>query len=299
MTLFWIIAAMMILAGLLFVLFPLIRERQVEIYDRDAANASVYQDQLLELERDLKNGVLSQAQFEQAKLDLERNLLADASGPDETATPGKGGALAKVTAVVLAVLIPASALSLYIYSSDGSLKKAQSPQAAAQASVMEGGAPNPEVMVARLAEKMKADPENGQGWLQLGRSYGVLGRYPEAKDAYNNALRVLGESDAQLLADYAEVLALGDPHQRLGAESVDYLIKALKIDPNNQKSLFLSGVAALQSQQFQLAVNYWKTLQKTLAPGTEDFNMIQQRIAEVEAMLAKNTAAPSATPAAK
>lgn len=285
MTLFWIIAATMMLAGLLFVLFPLIREQRTEIYDRDSVNVSVYEDQVAELERDLKNSVLNQTQFDQAKLDLERNLLADVSDATEKTVSAKSS-LPKITAVVLAVLVPASAVALYMYSSEGALKKANSPQAAAQGPMM-GGAPNPEVMVARLAEKMKSDPQNGQGWVQLGRSYGVLGRFAEAKDAYANALKVLGETDAQLLADYAEVLALNDPHQQLGRESITYLVKAMQVDPNNQKALFLSGVAALQNQQFQLAAGYWKNLQKTLTPGTEDFQMIEQRIAEAESMAKK------------
>ncbi|MCG2633858.1 MAG: hypothetical protein J4A00_02875 [Gammaproteobacteria bacterium] len=44
-----------------------------------------------------------------------------------------------------------------------------------------------EQMVARLAERLEREPEDGEGWKRLGRSYFVLGRLAESVDAYIQA----------------------------------------------------------------------------------------------------------------
>ena len=42
-------------------------------------------------------------------------------------------------------------------------------------------------MVQRLADRLKDEPDDLDGWLQLGRAYSVLGNVEGAKDAYKNA----------------------------------------------------------------------------------------------------------------
>ena len=64
-----------------------------------------------------------------------------------------------------------------------------------------------ESMVERLAARLRENPDDVNGWKLLGRSYGVMGRYAEAADAYAKAA-VRSPRDAQLLADLADVLAM-------------------------------------------------------------------------------------------
>ncbi|HVZ43688.1 MAG TPA: hypothetical protein VHA82_07740 [Ramlibacter sp.] len=45
------------------------------------------------------------------------------------------------------------------------------------------GAPNPEDMVARLAARLKANPDDPAGWARLARAYEVLGKPEQARDA--------------------------------------------------------------------------------------------------------------------
>ena len=64
-------------------------------------------------------------------------------------------------------------------------------------------------LAARLQTR---DTEDGDGWALLGRSYVVMGRHEEALAALERARRLLGDSDAQLMADYAAAKgALGAP----------------------------------------------------------------------------------------
>jgi cytochrome c-type biogenesis protein CcmH len=67
---------------------------------------------------------------------------------------------------------------------------------------------NLEVLATRLAARLQnRDTEDGDGWALLGRSYVVLGRNVEALAALERARRLLGDSDVQLMADYAAAKA--------------------------------------------------------------------------------------------
>ena len=50
-----------------------------------------------------------------------------------------------------------------------------------------------EGMVASLAERLKREPDDVEGWLRLIRSYAVLGRQDEAAEAARAALEGVGE----------------------------------------------------------------------------------------------------------
>ena len=65
-------------------------------------------------------------------------------------------------------------------------------------------------MVESLAEKLKDEPENIEGWLRLVRSYVVLNRRPDAEAALKDARKALsGKTDAlKRLADLAGSLGL-------------------------------------------------------------------------------------------
>ena len=80
MTLFWIIAALLIAGALLFVLPPLLRrglKDSTTTEPNNALNIAVYRDQLNELEADRRAGTLKDEQYERARLELERRLLDD------------------------------------------------------------------------------------------------------------------------------------------------------------------------------------------------------------------------------
>lgn len=65
-------------------------------------------------------------------------------------------------------------------------------------------------MVAGLDERLKANPQDVEGWRRLIRSYGVLGRADDARDALDRGLGALGrESEAgKALASFAAELGI-------------------------------------------------------------------------------------------
>jgi cytochrome c-type biogenesis protein CcmH len=42
-------------------------------------------------------------------------------------------------------------------------------------------------MVARLAQKLASNPDDGEGWIMLARTYNALGRFGDAAAAYAKA----------------------------------------------------------------------------------------------------------------
>jgi len=279
---FWIIAGAMIVIALIFLLPPLFRQSRAHAVDRDKLNITVHKDQLAELEADLRNEVISAEHYEQSRQDLLRNLLGDvgATPQDKQPAGGKPGA-ARVTALVIAITVPLLSVGMYSILSQVELTHGPQPMESAQ----DGGV-SPEVMVQRLAERLKSNPDDGEGWARLGLSYGVLGRYKEAAEAYAKSLPLMGDNP-QLLADYAEVMALSHEDQHLAGQPTELFQKALKLDPANQKALWLAGMASFQKEDYRGAIDYWQRLVASLPANSEGLDTVKNHIAEAQALAAK------------
>lgn len=115
MILFWFIAALMVLMALWFILPALLQSsRDTKSDNARAANLLVYQDQIRELEADLKSGLLSEAQYEQDKEELERRLLEDV-GDSEHAKAASKKTVPRKIAYVVAIAIPVIAITFYLF----------------------------------------------------------------------------------------------------------------------------------------------------------------------------------------
>lgn len=269
MTTFLLLAAGMTLAAILFVAIPLLRRRATAMaVAHDSANVSIYQDQLAELNADLANGTLSQEQFEHARDELERRLLQDVQG----AAPAAPARIARWPGVAVALAVPLIAGALYWKL--GSPAALDIPSDPVQAQMQQV-----ESMLPKLEQHLIDEPQDAKGWQMLGKAYMALERYPDAVRAYDK-LALLAPSDAQVLADYADALAMAQG-QTLEGKPTQLLAAALKADPSNGKALYLSGFAALAANQPQEAAKHWNALLAQLPPDSEDANAVRQRLAEI------------------
>ncbi|HXT62006.1 MAG TPA: c-type cytochrome biogenesis protein CcmI [Pyrinomonadaceae bacterium] len=113
MILFIFLCTLMVLLALWLVLPPLFRSaKDAKPENARTANLLVYQDQLRELQGDLESGLLTQAQYDQDKEEIERRLLEDV-GDEKTRGATKAITTRKL-AYVVAILIPVTALVLYV-----------------------------------------------------------------------------------------------------------------------------------------------------------------------------------------
>ena len=229
---FGIIAALFVLLIFWFVLPPLLQKSEAKKTDANAsANVIIYQDQLKELEADLKTGLIAEDQYQQEKESIERRLLEDVKG--RTSITGRvPSTRTAVIVYALSVFIPVAAVAFYLFV--GNPKALSSAPAATQppSATQPAGPMSPQQIAAnvdKLAERLKQNPNDAQGWLMLARSYIMLERYSEAATAYERAT-TLNPNDAGLWADYAEALALTSG-QNLAGKPTEAINRALQIDP--------------------------------------------------------------------
>lgn len=274
MTAFWVVAVVLAAGALAFVLPPLLRTRRsTPGAAADATNVAIYRDQLREMDADLAAGTLAHDQYDDARRELEARLLDDVRGAGSAprmATPGT------IAAIFAGIAIPFASILLYLaVGNPGALLP--------QASQAEGhGVSRSQIesMVERLAERMKENPDDATGWAMLGRSYAVLNRFPEAAAAYANAVK-RSPPDAQLLADYADALAMAQD-RRLQGEPERLIAQALTIDPRNVKALALAGTVAFENKDFKGAIAHWRKILEIVPPDSDMADSIRDSIGDAE-----------------
>lgn len=269
--LFCLLALLVTAAVVLVLLWPLIRRQRVRTVVRREVNVQVLRDQLVELDADLAAGTLNQTQYDEARLDVSRRLLDDLTAdPIAPAAPvdPRHQARNRQLAIGIAVGLPLLAVLGYwqFGAPAGIDSEAVAPSAAAapqgageEASAASKHALTPdkiEAMIDKLREKLKAQPNDAQGAAMLARALNFIGKFPEAVDAYRKAVP-LNPRDADLLADYADALAMTQ-NKTLGPEPMKLVQQALKIDPANMKGLALAATEAFQRKDYKGAIDYWK-----------------------------------------
>jgi cytochrome c-type biogenesis protein CcmH len=279
---FWIIVALFILFALWFVLPPLLEKTgDNRSDDLRAANVLIYQDQLKEMEADLKNGLIGEEQYQQDKEELERRLLEDINTPGSASSLSPRGMRKFAYGVGMAIPIGVIALYFVIGNPQG-LSPSLPSEAAATASQQGGPMSNQQIAanVEKLARKLEQNPNDAQGWLMLARSYTLMERFADAASAYEHATALNG-NDASIWADYAEASAMANG-QRLAGKPTEVISRALQIDPKNQKALDLAGSAAYQSGDYQKAIDYWQKLLAQLPAGSEELKAITDQITKAK-----------------
>jgi cytochrome c-type biogenesis protein CcmH len=287
-TVFVVIAAVFAIGALAFIVLPLLKHGPDAGVSRNAINVAVYRDQLRELEADVRAGTLAHDQYERSRQEIEARLLQDVSATEAAAAPRS-----EWGAVGFAVALPACALAIYLLVGN--------PQAIQMAGAPPGaphGVTEEQVraMVEQLAARMRANPEDPAGWKILARSYAALGRFTEASEAFANAAS-RDPGDAQMLADYADALAMAQG-RTLEGEPEKLIARALTIDPANTKALALAGTIAFNRKDYAKAVEHWERILAGVPPESEIAQAARSNIAEARALAGgKLAAAPPAASA--
>jgi cytochrome c-type biogenesis protein CcmH len=275
MSLFYIYAALLLGVAAILVVPPLWfgQRKQVGIGDRKEMNLAIFGDHLADLERERSAGTLTEAEFAQAKDEIQRRML-DEIQPDGTAPSAEQGR-SRQTAIALLLLIPLLTITGYLLLGNPKALdpvQAKAPQAMTPEQI--------EGMVARLAARLEANPDDPKGWLMLARSYKNLGRYGDAANAYGKAEKMVNE-DPELLANYAEALAMA-AGKGLKGKPLHLVERALKLDPNNGHALFLAGAAAMEVGNNKKGIAYWEALLPQVEPGSDIDRMLRSGIEQMK-----------------
>lgn len=258
---------------------------------REEFNAAVYRDQLEEIDSDRARGLIGEAEAEAARLEIARRLLAADSKARGKGAAKKEGRSARAALIGVALALPLAALSLYLLY--GSPRLPDQPLAARlkdPASEQNLGA-----LVARVEARLRAYPEEGEGWDVIAPVYLSARRYADAADAYDRAIRLLGPS-AKRLSGYGQALVL-EKGGVVSEQARTALERALALDATLVEPRILIAIAKEQDGDFAAAIADWRGLLERKGGDERWRAMVEKRIANAEALSSGEIpAAPEAVP---
>jgi cytochrome c-type biogenesis protein CcmH len=125
-------------------------------------------------------------------------------------------------------------------------------------------------MVESLSERLKANPNDVEGWVRLGRSYRVMGDLEKSREAFGRAA-TLRPADIDLLSFHAAsiVAADGGETQPLTPSAKDAWQKVLELAPNQPDALWFTGKADAEAGRRDEAARKWQRLLSQLDPKSD------------------------------
>jgi cytochrome c-type biogenesis protein CcmH len=271
--LFWIVAALLTLLACLAILVPAVRARDPGSTDSDH-DLEVYQDQLAELERDVRRGVIGRTEAEQARAEIGRRILRVA-GPDSRTAPARSSQMGRMVATLAVLAVPLASWGIYAVTGSPNL-----PGQPLQARLDANPADNSiEELVARAEGHLAANPEDGRGWDVLAPIYYRMGRYNDAVVAYRSAIRLQGPSVTRELG-LGEAIA-ADAGGTITTEAQAALERALVLEPQNPQAQFLLATAMAQEGKSAEASQAWRSMLAGLSADSPWRGAVEQSLARL------------------
>lgn len=182
----------------------------------------------------------------------------------------------RLTPLVATVIVLTVALSAIMYDQIGS----PGVPSGRNAGPGNSGENLPEMgeVVVSLQKRLAENPEDVSGWKMLGRTQLTLRDYAGAAEAYERAMALEENKDAQTMVDLAVAILNrdGTPIEGRPASLID---SALALDPNNPAALFYSGLGAANRGDTDTATARWEIL-LGLNPPANIRGILEQRLAE-------------------
>lgn len=272
-------------------LWPLLRD------DGPAQDPRALRELYRSKRRELEREALDEAQRQQALDELALALLQDLdAAPPPTARPDRPWQR-RLPAALLSVVLPVAAVALYLQAGD---PRAAVALAQAKPAVHAGAGDSVEAAVARLAERLRANPDDLEGWLVLARSQETMAHFDAAARSYREAVaaaaRLQAPHDirAQLQAQLADALASARQGD-LDGPAQAAIDAALALDADQPKALALAAAAALRRGDADGARRHWQRLLGLLTPGSE---MALRVESDLQRLAAGSAPTPSAAASA-
>lgn len=274
MTAFLFLALGLIVACLILLLPPLWRAREGS-HAAEPEGLLVLREQRRELAADRDAGRIDEASYQRNLDELAQRAL-DEGLTDAEAAPAPIRH-ARPWGIAVAVALPVAALGFYLILGnpeglDPAKTAAHSPEEM-----------QIDAMVAQLAERVRANPQDLEAARMLGRSYMVLGRFKDAEAVFA-PLAKQHPDYAQALVDLAEAMASAQGRLH-GGEPEALVERALKLDPRNPKALVLGGTLAYGRGEYGVAAERWEAMIAALPADTsaEVLAPVRERIAQARA----------------
>jgi cytochrome c-type biogenesis protein CcmH len=280
---FWIIAILMVAAGLILMLPALLSKKSSLLNGNREQNISIAQERMAELENELESGSLSQETYKQTLEELEKGLLIDVTETDGQ-DKNQAGSSAKKMLIALVLFVPLLSFGLY--------KQVGSPQyldvagpgshptntANTATAPQAGELPSMEEMIKGLKQKTADNPDDPDAWYLLGRLYAATEQFSASVDAYEQ-LVVVSDRQATALVVLADSLAMTQ-NGNLSGRPLSLVMEALEKNPNHTTALWMAGQAAADQKNYLQAIDYWQGAAAGLKENKEMLGELQSMISE-------------------
>ena len=137
-------------------------------------------------------------------------------------------------------------------------------------------------MVQRLADRLEDQPDNFDGWMRLGRAYGVLRKSTEAAKAYGRAVDLRPMDPGPLDAQVAILIGSTTPGQPIPEPTLAILRKLEVLQPDNRQALWFLGMADAAAGRRSKAIIRWERLHDLLPSKSQERARIKAAIEQLK-----------------
>ena len=284
MTTFWIVAIIFIVITFALIWLPFFKKRIPTDSSEDVrqqANLELYKEKLAATEKELNDGVINQSEFDVLKKELEITLLQDVKSAEQQPTKPMAVKRNPVWPMIMSLLI--LGVTGYLYNKLGAYEIIKDVPMLTQ----NHESMTPEQMAMQqlilMEQQVKENPQDSETWFSLGHAYMSLGRYDDSIYAFDQAIKVDGET-AELLGPKATAMFYKN-NQTMSPAIQALIDKSLKLDPSDPATLLLVGMNAFFDSNYQQAITAWE---KILNSERQDIDRqaVSSAIAEAKKRLA-------------
>jgi cytochrome c-type biogenesis protein CcmH len=268
----WVIFALMTVAAILAVLWPLGRNPRAV---QGGSDFFVYKDQLKEIDRDRGSGLIGEAEAEAARLEVSRRLLAAVEPPPSAAAAAQQPGRRRVAAAAALVILIVGPLGFYAalgspnIPGEPALARVSTPQ----------GHESIASLVSQVESHLARNPNDGAGWEVLAPVYARLGRLDDAVAARKKALELNGATAARE-ADLGEAETAA-ANGVVTAEAKAAFERAVARDAREPKARYFLGLAAEQDGKGDDAAAIWRSLLAEAPAGAQWVGFVRGALARV------------------
>tara|TARA_R110000787_G_scaffold16622_25_gene50871 strand:+ start:120247 stop:121353 length:1107 start_codon:yes stop_codon:yes gene_type:complete len=276
----WLYAALMTLAVIAIILWPLLRPTRRSM-DRADYDLAIYRDQLDEVERDLARGVIDAEQAEAARTEIKRRILAADAERNAISTTARRPALAG--AILIALILPIGAVAVYLPLGNPDLPAQPLTERREAAAKAAGAGSSLEFKdaIEQLRQRLLEDPESAEGWTLLARSLTAMKRHAESVPAFRRA-RELSPDNVGLMTDFGETLMIIH-NGEVTEEALQLFLQVLEKSPDHPAAVYYVGLSSVQKGMVTEGMARWAALARKAPPGAEWLPFLEDQMRQLAA----------------
>ncbi|KZN32932.1 c-type cytochrome biogenesis protein CcmI [Pseudoalteromonas luteoviolacea] len=291
----WGMFALLAVLSCLFVVMPFLRKEKLVSVDHDAnaERIDIFHQRLEELQVELDNQRLDRNDFEESVIEMKSRLLNELSPERTLDTKGNNLVLA-ATGVAFTIVV--SSVFYYFTGSHQQIanwhKAFEKLPEYGERAVLQTGEPltanELQAFALGLRTKLANSGDDAVAWMLLGRVAMSLNDYEMAMQAFDKAL-VMQPNNHNVLVNYSQALLIEGTETSIN-RAAQMLSRVLRQDPQNIDAISLLALIAYERQDWLEAKSAFEVLLSTMTQNDPRYNLIKQRIADIEQKLESENA---------